>query len=94
MLLSLVTSGQSVMTATSYVGFHHAEPLEAARSTSRCLSPVVEASYASSGMTDGRLEGIVLKDRTWTYRDGTWFGWSNVKDRTWYEREARRFDRR
>ena len=45
-------------------------------------------------MTDGRLEGIVLKDRTSTYRDGTRVGWSKVKDRSWYEREAWRFDRR
>ena len=44
--------------------------------------------------TDGRLEGIVLKDRTSTYRDGTRVGWSKVKDRSWYEREAWRFDRR
>ena len=43
---------------------------------------------------DGRLEGIVLKDRTSTYRDSTRAGWSKVKDRSWYEREAWRFDRR
>jgi hypothetical protein len=43
-------------------------------------------------MTDGRLEGIVLKDRT-PYRDGTRAGWTKVKDRSWYEREAWRFDR-
>ena len=40
------------------------------------------------------LEGVVLKDRTSTYRDGTRAGWSKVKDRGWYEREAWRFDRR
>ena len=45
-------------------------------------------------MADGRLEGIVLKDRTSTYRDGTRAGWTKVKDRSWYEREAWRFDRR
>jgi ATP-dependent DNA ligase len=45
-------------------------------------------------MTDGRLEGIVLKGRTSTYRDGTRAGWSKVNDRSWYEREAWRFDRR
>jgi ATP-dependent DNA ligase len=45
-------------------------------------------------MTDGRLEGIVLKDRTSPYRDGTRAGWTKVKDRSWYEREAWRFDRR
>ena len=45
-------------------------------------------------MEDGRLEGIVLKDRTSTYRDATRVGWSKVKDRSWYEHEALRFDRR
>jgi hypothetical protein len=57
------------------------------------LSPVVEPSVALlEDMTDGRLEGIVLKDRT-PYRDGTRAGWTKVKDRSWYEREAWRFDR-
>jgi ATP-dependent DNA ligase len=45
-------------------------------------------------MNQGRLEGIVLKDRTSTYRDGSRMGWTKIKDRTWYEREAWRFDRR
>jgi hypothetical protein len=45
-------------------------------------------------MEDGRFEGIVLKDRTSSYRDGTRVGWSKVKDRSWYEREEWRFDRR
>jgi ATP-dependent DNA ligase len=59
------------------------------------LTPLVEPSVALvEQMTDGRLEGIVLKDRTSTYRDGTRAGWSKVKDRSWYEREAWRFDRR
>jgi ATP-dependent DNA ligase len=59
------------------------------------LSPLVEPSVRLvEDMTDGRLEGIVLKDRTSTYRDGTRVGWSKVKDRSWYEREAWRFDRR
>jgi ATP-dependent DNA ligase len=40
------------------------------------------------------LEGIVLKDRTSTYRDGSRAGWTKVKDRSWYERESWRFDRR
>jgi ATP-dependent DNA ligase len=44
-------------------------------------------------MEDGRLEGIVLKDRTSTYRDGTRVGWSKVKDRSWHEREAWRHRR-
>lgn len=39
-------------------------------------------------MEDGRLDGIVLKDRRSTYRDGTRVGWSNVKDRSWYDREV------
>lgn len=59
------------------------------------LSPLVEPSVSLvDDMTDGRLEGVVLKDRTSTYRDGTRVGWSKVKDRSWYEREAWRFDRR
>jgi hypothetical protein len=36
------------------------------------LSPVVEPSAAlAADMADGRLQGIVLKDRTSTYRDGS-----------------------
>lgn len=44
-------------------------------------------------MLDGELEGLVLKDRTAPYRDGSRAGWWKVKDRIWYEREAWRFDR-
>jgi bifunctional non-homologous end joining protein LigD len=59
------------------------------------LSPLVEPSVSLvEHMESGRLEGIVLKDRTSIYRDGTRVGWSKVKDRSWYEREAWRFDRR
>jgi ATP-dependent DNA ligase len=59
------------------------------------ISPLVHPSVSLvEQMTDGHLEGIVLKDRTSTYRDGTRVGWSKVKDRSWYEREAWRFDRR
>lgn len=59
------------------------------------LSPLVDPSVALvEQMADGRLEGIVLKDRTSTYRDGSRAGWTKVKDRSWYEREAWRFDRR
>lgn len=59
------------------------------------LSPLVEPSTSLvAEMADGRLEGIVLKDRTSTYRDGSRAGWTKVKDRSWYEREAWRFDRR
>jgi len=59
------------------------------------LWPVVEPSAdLAAGMLDGRLEGIVLKDRTSRYRDGSRAGWWKVKDRSWYEREAWRFERR
>lgn len=59
------------------------------------LSPLVEPHTALvEAMLDGRLEGIVLKDRHSTYRDGSRAGWTKVKDRSWYEREAWRFDRR
>ena len=59
------------------------------------LSPLVEPTLSLvDHMQNGRLEGIVLKDRMSTYRDGTRVGWSKVKDRSWYEREAWRFDRR
>jgi ATP-dependent DNA ligase len=59
------------------------------------ISPLAHPSVSLvEQMTDGRLEWIVLKDRTSTYRDGTRVGWSKVKDRSWYEREAWRFDRR
>jgi bifunctional non-homologous end joining protein LigD len=59
------------------------------------LSPLVEPSRGLvEAMEDGRLEGIVLKDRTAPYRDGSRAGWAKVKDRSWYEREAWRFDRR
>jgi len=40
------------------------------------------------------LVGVVLKERTSVYRDGARVGWSKVKDGSWYEREAWRFDRR
>ena len=59
------------------------------------LSPLVEPSVELvEQMADGRLEGIVLKDRTSPYRDGSRAGWTKVKDPSWYEREAWRFDRR
>jgi tetratricopeptide (TPR) repeat protein len=45
-------------------------------------------------VADGRLEGVVLMDRTSTYRDGTRVGWTKIKDCSRYEREAWRFDRR
>ncbi len=61
----------------------------------RLTCPLVNPSInLVEQMTDCRLEGIVLKDRTSKYRDGTRAGWSKVKDRSWYEREAWRFDRR
>ena len=59
------------------------------------LVPVVPPDPALvDAMIDGRLEGLVLKDRTSRYRDGSRAGWSKVKDRSWYERESWRFDRR
>jgi ATP-dependent DNA ligase len=45
-------------------------------------------------MEAGTLEGIVLKDRDAPYRDGRRVGWVKIKDRSWYEREAWRFERR
>ncbi|MFL5675498.1 MAG: hypothetical protein ACJ779_10855 [Chloroflexota bacterium] len=59
------------------------------------LSPLVDPHVGLiEAMRDGRLEGIVLKDRRSTYRDGSRAGWTKVKDASWYEREAWRFDRR
>jgi bifunctional non-homologous end joining protein LigD len=59
------------------------------------LSPLVEPRVALvDAMRDGRLEGIVLKDRRSTYRDGSRAGWTKVKHPSWREREAWRFDRR
>src|SRR4051794_16353165 len=56
------------------------------------LSPLVEPCEALAiDMTDGRIEGIVLKDRESPYRDGSRAGWYKIKDRGWYEREAWRF---
>jgi bifunctional non-homologous end joining protein LigD len=58
------------------------------------LSPLVEPRVGLvDAMRDGRLEGIVLKDRTSTYRDGSRAGWTKVKDEAWYQREAWRSDR-
>jgi ATP-dependent DNA ligase len=42
---------------------------------------------------DGRIEGIVLKDRESPYRDGSRACWFKIKDRSWFEREAWRFNR-
>ena len=58
------------------------------------LSPIVEPSVGLvEAMTDGRLEDLVLKDRMSAYRDGSRAGWTKIKDRSWFEREAWRFDR-
>jgi bifunctional non-homologous end joining protein LigD len=58
------------------------------------LVPVVTADPALvDAMIAGDLEGLVLKDRTSTYRDGSRVGWLKVKDKSWYERESWRFDR-
>jgi ATP-dependent DNA ligase len=59
------------------------------------LSPLVPPSQSlAEDMERGRLEGIVLKDRTSPSRDGSRVSWAKVKDASWYEREAWRFDRR
>jgi ATP-dependent DNA ligase len=59
------------------------------------LSPVIDPTRGLAIDTaDGRLEGIVLKDRTSPYRDGSRAGWWKLKDPRWYEREAWRFDHR
>ena len=53
------------------------------------LSPIVEPSVArAEQMTDGRLEGLVVKDRRSPYRDGSRTGSFKVKNRSWYEREG------
>jgi ATP-dependent DNA ligase len=58
------------------------------------LSPVVAPSTELvADMALGELEGIVIKDRTAPYRPGSRAGWTKVKDRSWYEREAWRFQR-
>jgi bifunctional non-homologous end joining protein LigD len=56
------------------------------------LSPVVPPDVSLvDAMIAGELEGIVLKDRTSTYRDGSRAGWLKVKDASWYARESWRF---
>lgn len=56
------------------------------------LSPVVTPDRALvEAMISGELEGIVLKDRTSPYRNGSRVGWTKIKDRSWYERESWRF---
>lgn len=59
------------------------------------LSPLVEPSAdLARQMLDGDLEGLLLKDRTSPYRDRSRAGWWKVKDHSWYEREAWRFENR
>jgi len=59
------------------------------------LSPVVTPDPSLvEAMVAGYLEGIVLKDRSSTYRDGSRVGWVKVKDASWYTRESWRFQRR
>jgi len=45
-------------------------------------------------MTDGRLEGIVLRDRTSRYRDGTRLGRSRSRTAAGTSARVWRFDRR
>lgn len=56
------------------------------------VGPIVRPSPDLTCRMTGRLIGV-LKDRTSTYRDGSRAGWTKVKDRSWYEREAWRFQR-
>lgn len=59
------------------------------------LSPVATPDLSLvEAMVSGDLEGIVLKDRTAPYRDGSRAGWVKVKHPSWYARESWRFDRR
>ena len=58
------------------------------------LSPLLEPSVGLVGdLERGDLEDVVLKDRGSPHRGGTPAAWSKVKDRSWYEREAWRFER-
>jgi ATP-dependent DNA ligase len=57
------------------------------------LSPLVEpARSLALDVLDGRLEGIVLKDRRSPYRDGSRAGWRKVTDPRWMERNGWRFE--
>jgi bifunctional non-homologous end joining protein LigD len=57
------------------------------------LSELVEPSRAlAHEMVSGELEGIVLNGRQSRYRGGSRAGWSKLKDRGCYEREAWRFE--
>ena len=59
------------------------------------LSPLVEpCEDLAHQMVRGEVEGIVLKDRDSPYRDGSRLGWWKIKERSWWEREAWRFDKR
>ena len=55
--------------------------------------PVVVPDHIPDDMAAGVIEGIVLKDRRATNRDGSRAGWSKVKDRSWYEPGVVAFDR-
>lgn len=58
------------------------------------LSPVIDPSRRlAEQMADGSLEGVVLKVRSAPYRSGSRAGWSKLKDPSWHEREAWRFQR-
>lgn len=49
------------------------------------LSPLVEPSVAlGQRIVDGKLEGVVLKDRTAPYRSGSRRGWSKLKAPDWH----------
>jgi hypothetical protein len=57
------------------------------------LAPVVDPTRSlAPDMADGRLEGLVLKDRRSTDPDGSRAGWRTFKDPSWIQREGWRFD--
>ena len=57
------------------------------------LSPLLAPSQRlAEQITNGQLEGVVLKQRSSTYRAGSRAGWSKLKDPRWAEREAWRFE--
>ncbi len=68
-------------------------PYRGAHGRSRSSHSAI-AKLTVTRMAAGVLEGIVLKDRRSTYRDGSPSGWSKVKDPSWYQREVWRFERR
>ncbi len=48
---------------------------------------------SSRDMLSARSRGVVVTDRISTYRDGSHVGRANVRERSWYESDAWRFER-